>query len=357
MTVVRGQIDSLKSLKLKLHSKGITRFQSIGEIRKFQVNYKKEKASLKLQAEQEYLSELHALVEERDHISQEYYDLKGSRVVQMVNTIARLKQKYKKISAIPTSNTITETWYWYWLQLLKYRIAHLEHNFDYMIERQCALDIKELEEMNARVAYVEQSKTEGIQARTKLKTRELEHTQKVIKDLQPLIAGAIGEYKVVQELKKREDHCILINDYYRHFAPPIYNNKEHGTIRNVQIDHLLITTAGIFIIETKNWSKASVENRDLRSPIKQIQRSNYALWWSLNKSYDRHYLKLNHHWGERSIPIHNLVIMIHHKPFGKFKHVHIKTLNEVNRFIDSFEQVLTEHELNNVAEYLQNIHR
>ena len=58
--------------------------------------------------------------------------------------------------------------------------------------------------------------------------------------------------------------------------------RENHKIFSVQIDHLLICQSGVFLLETKNWSKRSIKNLDLRSPVEQILRTSYALFVLLN---------------------------------------------------------------------------
>jgi hypothetical protein len=99
----------------------------------------------------------------------------------------------------------------------------------------------------------------------------------VATDLLPMIAGAVGEDMVVGELKKLSGNRVLINDFSIVFENPRYHKQTNSRIRSIQIDHLLINTSGIFIIETKNWSKASIASLDLWSPLQQVQRANFAL--------------------------------------------------------------------------------
>jgi hypothetical protein len=35
---------------------------------------------------------------------------------------------------------------------------------------------------------------------------------------------------------------------------------------------------GLFILETKNWSKQSIKNEDLFSPVQQVKRAAFALF-------------------------------------------------------------------------------
>ncbi|MAU62865.1 MAG: hypothetical protein CMC38_00730, partial [Flavobacteriaceae bacterium] len=167
-------------------------------------------------------------------------------------------------------------------------------------------------------------------------------------NLKNLISGAIGENLVVKEIKKLGDDYALINDFNLNFSDPIYYKKQDDWIYSTQIDHLLISRAGIFIIETKNWSKSSVNTNNLRSPIKQIQRSNFALYIYISEN-----ISLNeHHWGEQTIPIRNLIVMINNKPTGRFKYVAVKLLKELNDYLKYFEPVLTQSQLEKVIRQL-----
>ncbi|WP_262696329.1 nuclease-related domain-containing protein [Aureibaculum marinum] len=158
----------------------------------------------------------------------------------------------------------------------------------------------------------------------------------------------MGENLVVKEIMKLSDEYVLINDFNLSFSNPIFYKKYNQRIKSIQIDHLLISKAGIFIIETKNWSKSSINSLSLRSPVEQIERANFALYVYLSE-----HITLNeHHWGEQQIPIRNLIVMINNKPKANFKYVKIKLLKVMNDYIKYFEPVLTENQLNIVVNEL-----
>jgi hypothetical protein len=64
-----------------------------------------------------------------------------------------------------------------------------------------------------------------------------------------------------------------------------------------------------------------------------------------------------HHWGKKQIPIRSLIVMIGQKPKENFKYVKVKTLNELNRYIEYFESIFNDEEVNNIANYLQSKQR
>lgn len=168
-------------------------------------------------------------------------------------------------------------------------------------------------------------------------------------DSRNLISGAIGENLVVKEISKLSDDYALINDFNLSFSRPIFYKKQNQRIYSVQIDHLLISKAGIFVIETKNWSKSSVYTISLRSPIEQIERSNFALYVYISENISLS----EHHWGEQRVPIRNLIVMINNKPRGQFKYVSVKLLRELNDYIKYFEPVLTDKQFNRIVTELK----
>src|SRR5690606_11666424 len=199
---------------------------------------------------------------------------------------------------------------------------------------------EELRSARRRIKRQRANRQEIISARCEAKFKEFEHIKSVAAGLYPLIAGAIGENKVTKELEKLSDNHVLINDFSLTFEKPIFTKRENDRIFSIQIDHLLVSQAGIFVIEAKNWSKASIARFDLRSPVQQIRRTNFALYTILNgiRAGAGDILE-QHHWGNREIPIRNVVAMIHHRPKERFKHVAIKKLVELNGYINYFEPI------------------
>ena len=111
----------------------------------------------------------------------------------------------------------------------------------------------------------------------------------------------------------------------------------------------------MFLLETKNWSRRSIENLDLRSPVKQILRTSYALFVLLNSDSKFNDIKLErHHWGSKKIPIRNVIVMTNEKPKEEFKHVKVLSLSELNGYIQYFEQLFSGKEVKSIFEYLKN---
>ena len=61
----------------------------------------------------------------------------------------------------------------------------------------------------------------------------------------------------------------------------------------------------------------------------------------------------NHHWGEQTVPIRNLIVMIKNKPTGQFKYVSIKLLNELTNYVKYFDPVLTNEQFEKLVSKLK----
>jgi len=355
MTQIHGKIESLKRIRETLDQKCITRFNTIGEIKDFLKNYDNEKEELFFNKEREFDIELDVLQNKAFYLQKHYEELRKKTETSLNIKINEIKARCSNLSK-PAKNAVFELLNWYQQQILMAYKFILKKNDRSIIFIKTYPSKKRLESTLNKVKEYNLKRHEIISARCAPSFSELEHTKKAATDLHTLIAGAIGEHMVSKELEKLNDSFILINDFNISFEKPIFNRKNRTLIHSVQIDHLLVTYAGIFIIETKNWSKKSISQLDLKSPVKQIERANYALYILLNNAQNtENGLVKKHHWGVKKIPLRNIVAMIHHKPKDKFQYVAIKQLNELNGYINHFEPLFDSSEVQNIADYLLKI--
>lgn len=356
MTKVIGQIESLKQIRTKLTENGITEFNSIKDIKVHLSNFKSTEKQILIDVENDINNQILHLSKQLAY-NQEFYEKSrleigknlNSKISSLINKVETLQSAQPKFIF---SNFFKK------LQIKKTEIIRkrLEKNYNRVVEKKTSNLSSIVQKISQELDELARNRDLIIANRSKSKISNALRIKNVLESLNPLIAGAIGENLVVKELEKLPDDYILFNDFSLNFNPPIYNRKNNDRIFSIQIDHLLIAHSGIFILETKNWSKESIKNLDLRSPIEQIRRSNFALFVLLSNASEYNYLSLNnHHWGEKQIPIRNVVVMINEKPNEEFKFVKIKTLNELNNYINYFNPIFTQSEINRISEYLRNI--
>lgn len=353
MAIVHGKIECLKRIRETLDANGITRFNSTGDIRRFNKNYPSLKEDLVFNVEKEYESELDAHLKQLNYFQKEYESLKEDVESKLNSRLNNLEIRCNNLNTNSAKNAVSEILNWYQFVFFKGVCFIIKSNFNLIIKHKTRPSKKQLESFEEKTNRLQHNRNEIISKRLEPKFNQLKHTKTVVDSLNNLIAGAIGENLVEKELSKLSDNFVLINDFSIQFDKPIYNRKERDRIYSIQIDHLLVTNVGIFIIETKNWSKKSVENIDLRSPIKQIKRTNYALFTILNSNTSSvKYALKKHHWGSKQLPVINVVALINHKPEQKFKFVAIKRLDELNDFINYFNPIFDESEVSSISKLL-----
>ena len=354
MTIVEGQIEPLKKLKEMLDQYGISRFNSISDINRFLRNYEAEKSELRkavAKAVDEGIEGLRAMVATRQ---KNYDDLQINILNNINNDINTIVVNQRRIEQKRNSSLFYKLIFYPRSIALRDKKAYLEKNSEKILHNKTRFEMHQLVDASTKLEQYSNNKELIIADRCKKSYKELESTKEVIDGLYTLIAGAIGENSVVKEIQKLSDDYYLFNDFSLNFDPPIYNKNDNDRIYSVQIDHLLVCQAGIFILETKNWSNKSIESLDLRSPVNQIKRTSYALFMLINSDSEYNGFKLNsHHWGDKQIPIRNIIVMTNGKPKEKFKHVKVLSLSELTGYIKYFDQIFSEDEVKRIFEYLK----
>ncbi len=98
----------------------------------------------------------------------------------------------------------------------------------------------------------------------------------------PEYAGAHAELDVIMKLRGLPGNYVIMNNLQLHASRFI--KFEGVPLQSAQIDHLVLSPVGIFIIETKRWSKSFAKSGSYHNPFDQVQRARY-LCADLLKSY------------------------------------------------------------------------
>ncbi|MBL8097989.1 MAG: NERD domain-containing protein [Anaerolineales bacterium] len=100
----------------------------------------------------------------------------------------------------------------------------------------------------------------------------------------PNFAGAIAEMELIEKLKTLPDNYYLINDVKISLVESIRFDGEWLT--SAQIDHLVISPYGIFVIEVKNWSKKFTLDGNYFDPYQQVKRARYLCYRVIGEKYN-----------------------------------------------------------------------
>lgn len=352
MCKVYNTIGSLTAIKSHLHRHNITEFTSLKEVMNFQKNYNA--ASRKIISDHELIvtQEMVRLNSEIQQLTNIIQSKKIELEEQLRSEIQDLKHKLERLSA-KRSNFVQKLAGYFTRRALQKKIISIEYDIESNVAHSVQHLTDVLADKAARHKYFSSHFHSAARQSAALPMKELERKKKIIDEINTSIYGALGEQKVVKELEKLSEDYILINDFNCSFSPSIYYKQEDQYIKSIQIDHLLISPAAIFLIETKNWSASSLSNLDLRSPVEQIRRTNFALFKLLAGKASAVDLGLNgHHWGPKKIPIKNLIILVNKKPKQEFQFAKVLTLTELISYIEYFPPVFSADEREKIAHRL-----
>ena len=346
MAQIHGQIDSLKQIRSTLDIRGISRFNSINQLNDFLKNYRFEQKRVLDIFEKELEKDIDNLKKtiSYDHevlrtVRNKSLEKLNRKMIYHFNAISRVEKEFgNSILGRYIADMI--------IYFINTRLNYFQKNYDRIIEKATSKIEEKIKQDHQTLKRFVNDKEDEVLHRSQNEMKQLARIKEVVRDLNPLIAGAIGENLVVKEINKLSDDYILINDFSLKLNKAIRYKKDNSWIQTIQIDHLLISKAGIFILETKNWSKGSIESKKLWSPIEQINRSSYALFVLIARKNIN--LK-NHLWSQnKQIPIRSIVVMINEKPKEQFKYVKIKTVKELNSYIEYFDPIFNDQELNKI---------
>jgi hypothetical protein len=356
MCKVYNSIGSLTSLMSHLLQHNIDEFKSLQDILDFQNSYPAYRQQI-------ILDHQNLIEQEKNNLQSDLLQLETTieeKKIHMENELTLEINKLKERLTILATSTPTNFIHrftkllkeWYYKKVIR----HDQINFDSKIAKSLKkiTDIKQ--EKNNRYQFIISHFDDAVNQSCAQSLTELERKKRTIEEVNSFIYGALGEQKVVKELENLSDDYFLINDFSISFSTPVYNRQENDYIKSIQIDHILVSSSGIFIIETKNWSEKSLDNLSLRSPVQQIRRTSFVLFKMLNDKITNYNLHLDkHHWGIKKIPMRNLIVLINSKPREEFQYVKVLTLNELLGYVKYFKPIFSNIEAQRITDYLINI--
>ena len=170
------------------------------------------------------------------------------------------------------------------------------------------------------------------------KARKTEHNIKLLQHIQktPDLFGAIAEIELIENLTSLPQNYYILNDVFLNLGESMrFDDKWR---RSAQVDTMVISPAGIFVIEVKNWSKSFVVSNDYHNPYDQVKWAAY-LCYKLTK------------FNTRSIIAHTGNI----PPKPKESYTKALRLNEVKNYILYFDNktIINKEDIEGLADYFK----
>ncbi len=159
--------------------------------------------------------------------------------------------------------------------------------------------------------------------------------------------GAKGEVKVLNELSKLDDdHAILcglnlkLDDWHSY--------KGEQNLKSAQMDLVVVSYKGIFLIEVKNWSKEYLaKNKDI-SPHEQLDRAGKVLYIFLKSRLGEKVPLSGKRLNKVLLPIQNNICYDE-----RYKTVLVSSVPRINNFITDRRSVLDDYEVKRITDTLK----
>jgi hypothetical protein len=293
MAVVYGEIDSLSKLTAMLRTDVASNLKSFDDLL-------------------EYKRQCDSKVKEAELCAQEELNL-------------RLQTQKDKIeSHIAERSKIKEH---------RFILARLFRSFVFKVK---------LFKLNRDLKKLEKRSFDFIRSRTEALSGEFYRSKQVFESNYSLIQGASGEQQALDELRKLPDNYYVINNFQLSFSRPLYEPRSRQRIYSAQADHIVIAPSGVFLIETKNWSRGTANFDSDFSAFDQVKRTNFALYCFFNprvSGFMSWFVKT------KKIKIRSVLLMTGHRTNGSDRYVKVVDLRQLRNYIEYFPSELSEEEV------------
>lgn len=300
MAVVYGEIDCLSKLIVMLKGDAISNLKSFDDLL-------------------EYQRECESKVKDAEHCAKEELNLKIQLQKEKITNHLEAQSEIKDISF-------------------------------YLVRISRALFLKvKIFKMNRDLKKLEERSSEFIRFRTEAISGEFFRSKQVFDSNYNLIQGASGEQQELDELKKLPDNFYVVNNVQLNFSKPLYEPRSGQRIYSTQADHVVVCPSGVFLIETKNWSRRTA-NFDLNfSAFDQIKRTNFALYCYFNPRVNGFF---SYFFKRKKIKIRSVLLMTGHMTDDNDRYVKVLNLSQLRTYIERFKAELTDKEIHGLLRKL-----
>ena len=344
------QVGALTQLIDELQREGIGAFRTLGEIRLFRNNCESSSDRIREEYREILRQEVVGLESKYDQIS-----LKLDRKIEVRETLLKdeLEELRGSLAGNEKRNMLMRLFFFFRKKRLTKRKKILENSFREELRKPFRKGFAKIANIRSEIEDRKNNAEKWVERYSSPDIEEQERILSVFRRHKYLFYGAEGEERVARELSKLPDTYTVINDYRLEFSRPMYDRNNDDRIHSIQIDHVVVGPTGLYLVETKNWSKDSVGNPELFSPIKQLKRYNFAIFVLLNQAVERGEIdNFSNHWGNKKVSPKNILCLINHKPNHEFPYVKTLSENQITHYVGNQRQAFSQEEVKSLAENL-----
>ena len=350
MATIYRQIGALTQLLDELKREGIGAFRTLDDIRSFHNDYNNSLDRIRAKYGEILRKEVVDLESKYTQIA-----VKLDRKIEVRETLLKdeLEELKRILARNDNRNILMRLFFFFRKKRLTKRKTILENSFENEVERPFRKGFAKIDSLRAEIEDRKNNADNWVERYSASDIEEQQRIFSVLRKHKYLIYGAEGEERVARELSTLPDTYTVINDYRLEFSPPMYDKNNDDRIKSIQIDHVVVGPTGLYLVETKNWSRDSVENTELFSPIKQLRRSNYAIFVLLNQAIERRVIdNFSNHWGDRKISPKSILCLLNHRPPQAFQYVTTLSENQITYYVKNQREAFSHREVQSLAENL-----
>ena len=158
----------------------------------------------------------------------------------------------------------------------------------------------------------------------------------------PLHPGTKGEINVIEELEKLDDTFHILCGVRIQLPRYVTYNKRRN-LKSAQMDFVVVSTKGVYMIEVKNWSNQFANNNSNNnfSPYEQTERAGRVLWISLQKVI-------------KNVRVTNILLSIKgNLPYNEsYRSVYVSSLDKINNFLEKRQDEFNKNEVEKIVKSL-----
>ncbi|MCY4131184.1 MAG: nuclease-related domain-containing protein [Nitrospira sp.] len=350
MAKIYRKVGSLTQLIDELEREGIGAFRTLDEIRSFRNNCESSLNRIREECREILRQEVADLESKYNRLSLKLDQKIREREALLHNELEELRGI---LAGNEKRNMLMRFFFFFRKKILTKKKEILENSFEQELRRLFGKGFAKIASIRSEIEDRKNNTEDWVERYSASDREEPERILSVFRRHKYLFYGAEGEERVARELSNLPDSYTVINDYRLEFSPPVYDRNNNDRIYSIQVDHVVVGPTGLYLVETKNWSRDSVGNTELFSPIKQLRRSNDAIFRLLNKAVERGDIdNFSDHWGDRKISPKNILCLLNHRPNREFQYVRILSENQITHYVGNQRQTFSQMEVESLAEYL-----